>query len=71
MCVCVCVCVCVCMYVSLCNPFSVCMQFMNYCMNAGVIELVVFWLDVEHFKHFDGGAEDLKLFAHHIGQYIE
>ena len=44
---------------------------MNYCMNAGVIELVVFWLDVEHFKHFDGGAEDLKLFAHHIGQYSE
>ena len=48
-----------------------CTQFMNHCMSAGVIELVVFWLDVEHFKHFDGGAEDLKLFAHHIGQCLE
>ena len=29
----------------------------------------MFWLDVEHFKQFDGGDEDLKLFAHHIGKY--
>ena len=28
----------------------------------------MFWLDVEHFKHFDGNSEDLKLFAHHIGK---
>lgn len=55
------------MYVCVCVSG---IQFMNYCMNAGVIELVVFWLDVEHFKHFDGGVEDLKLFAHHIGQYL-
>lgn len=43
-------------------------QFINYCLSESAIELVVFWLDVEHFKHFDGGNEDLRLFAHHISE---
>ena len=26
----------------------------------------MFWLDVEHFKHFDGSRDDLKLLANCI-----
>ena len=26
----------------------------------------MFWLDVEHFKHFDGSQDDLKLLANCI-----
>lgn len=43
------------------------LQFLCHCVNQSAVELVAFWLDVEHFKHFDGGDEDVKLFAHHIG----
>ena len=32
------------------------------------MEQVVFWLDVEHFKHFEGDACDVKIFAHHISK---
>ncbi|XP_019852065.1 PREDICTED: uncharacterized protein LOC109581970 isoform X2 [Amphimedon queenslandica] len=50
--------------------------FVNYCVANDIIEYIVFWLDVEHFKHFDGSNEDLKIFAHHIvtkyiGYYAE
>jgi len=41
---------------------------MNFCMEDCSIELVVFWLDAEHFRHFDGNDDDIKLFAHHIGK---
>lgn len=49
---------------------------MNYCVEMCCIELVIFWLDVEHFRYFDGDNEDMKLFAHHImlkyiGYYAE
>ena len=30
----------------------------------------MFWLDVEHFKHFDGRNENLRLFAHHISTSV-
>lgn len=43
-------------------------QFMNFCVDDCSIELVVFWLDVEHFKHFDGDTDDVKVFAHHISE---
>ena len=33
------------------------------------MEHVVFWLDVEHFKHFDGDHCDVKIFAHHISKF--
>ncbi len=39
---------------------------MNFCVEDSSIELLLFWLDVEHFKYFDGNEEDTKLFAHHI-----
>ncbi len=45
-----------------------CLQFMNFCVEDNSIELVVFWLDVEHFKHFDGNTDDMRLFAHHISK---
>ena len=41
---------------------------MNFCVEDCSIEYVVFWLDVEHFKHFDGNDDDMKLFAHHISE---
>lgn len=45
------------------------MQLMNFCMEESIIEFVVFWLDTEHFKHFDGNDDDIKLFAHHISEW--
>lgn len=41
---------------------------MNFCMDDCSIELVVFWLDAEHFRHFDGNDDDIRLFAHHISK---
>ena len=41
---------------------------MNFCMEDCSIELVVFWLDAEHFRHFDGNDDDIKLFAQHISE---
>lgn len=38
----------------------------NFCTRECSIELVMFWLDVEHFRLFDGDQEDLKLLAQHI-----
>lgn len=42
------------------------MQLLNFCVADDSVELVVFWLDVEHFKHFDGSRDDLKLLANCI-----
>jgi hypothetical protein len=33
-----------------------------------MIEPVVFWLDVKHFKHFDGNQDDLAVYAANIGR---
>ena len=41
---------------------------MNFCVEDCSIELVVFWLDVEHFRNFRGDTDDMKLFAHHISE---
>ena len=41
---------------------------MNFCVGDSSIELILFWLDVEHFKYFDGDKDDTKLFAHHISK---
>ena len=38
-------------------------------MEDCTIEFVVFWLDAEHFRHFDGRDDDIKLFAHHISEW--
>ena len=43
-------------------------QMCNFCTRECSIELVMFWLDVEHFRLFDGDQEDLKLLAQHIGE---
>ena len=48
--------------------FTPSLQLMNYCVEMCCIELVIFWLDVEHFRYFDGDNEDMKLFAHHISE---
>ncbi len=47
-----------------------CAAVMNFCVEDNSIELVVFWLDVEHFKHFDGNTDDMRLFAHHISNLL-
>lgn len=49
---------------------------MNFCVEDCSIEFVIFWLDAEQFRHFDGSDDDIKLFAHHImlkyiGYYAE
>ena len=36
---------------------------LNFCVADDSVEWVVFSLDVEHFKHFDGSQDDLKLLA--------
>jgi len=41
---------------------------MTFCVEDSSIELLLFWLDVEHFKYFDGDEEDTKLFGHHISE---
>ena len=41
---------------------------MNFCMEESTIEYVVFWLDTEHFRHFDGTDDDIRVFAHHISE---
>ena len=53
------------MFVSVLFPF---LQLMNFCIDDSSIEFMVFWLDVEHFKYFDGAYDDIKLFAHHISK---
>ncbi|XP_065899465.1 uncharacterized protein [Dysidea avara] len=39
---------------------------LNFCVCDNSVEWVVFWLDVEHYKHFDGSRDDLKLLANCI-----
>ena len=34
------------------------------------IELLMLWLDVEHFRSFDGDQEDLTLMAQHLGEHL-
>ena len=41
---------------------------MNFCVEDCSIELVVFWLDVEHFRSFSGDDDGMKLFAHHLSE---
>ena len=43
-------------------------QMVNYCTKEYHIELLMLWLDVEHFRGFDGDQEDLTLMAQHIGE---
>ena len=38
----------------------------NFCIKDCSIELVMFLLDIEAFKNFDGDKEDLKLIAQHV-----
>ena len=42
------------------------LQLLNFCVSDNSVELVVFWLDVEHYKNFDGSRDDLKLLANCI-----
>ena len=50
------------MYIRICCL----LQLLNFCVADDSVEWVVFWLDVEHFKHFDGSRDDLKLLANCI-----
>ena len=42
------------------------LQLLEFAVEEYMIEVVVFWLDVEQFKHFDGNQDDLALYAQHI-----
>ncbi len=53
------------------TSLSFLLQFMNFCVEDSSIELVIFWLDVEHFKYFDGDTDDMRLFAHHISKVLK
>lgn len=50
--------------------FTFFLQLMNFCIDDSSIEYMVFWLDVEHFKYFDGASDDINLFAHHISELL-
>jgi hypothetical protein len=44
---------------------------LQYGIDEYMIEPVVFWLDVKHFKHFDGNQDDLAVYAANIvAKYI-
>jgi hypothetical protein len=44
---------------------------LQYGIDEYMIEPIVFWLDVEHFKHFDGNQDDLAVYAANIvAKYI-
>ena len=45
-------------------------QMVNYCTREYSIELLMLWLDVEHFRGFDGDQEDLTLMAQHLGEQL-
>ncbi len=40
---------------------------MNFCVEDNFIELVMFWLDMEHF---DGNTDDMRLFTHHVSNLL-
>ena len=48
--------------------FHLPLQMVNYCTREYCIELLMLWLDVEHFRGFDGDQEDLTLMAQHLGE---
>ena len=48
--------------------FRLPLQMVNYCTREYCIELLMLWLDVEHFRGFDGDQEDLTLMAQHLGE---
>ncbi len=47
-------------------PIIIVTTTIRYCAASCTMEYILFWLDAEQFRHFDGAAVDVRMYAGNI-----